>query len=139
MFLNSIHFLDYLDPRSSRLFHLVPMSPDNWSSTIVTQGFQTSWLPLEFHWLLDNMSPVTLDKTITFWSISHISPSPTSAVWCFLQKILKPLLTCTTQGYNLKFFQNCLLRNANHKVAIKDWNFRCQKKLFWRFTKHLNT
>lgn len=139
MFLNSIHFLDYLDPRSSRLFHLVPMSPDNWSSTIVTQGFQTSWLPLEFHWLLNNMSPVTLDKIITFWSISHISPSPTSAVWCFLQKILKPLLTCTAQGYNLKFFQNCLLRNANHKMAIKDWNFRCQKKLFWRFTKHLNT
>lgn len=130
MFLNNIHFLDYLDPRSSRLFHLVPMSPDNWSSTIVTQVFQTSWLPLEFHWLLDNMTPVTLDKIITFWSISHISPSPTSAVWCFLQKILKPLLTCTTQGYNLKFFQNCLLRNANHKMAIKDWNFRCQKKLF---------
>lgn len=42
-------------------------------------GFKTNWQPLEFHWLLDNISLVTLVKVITFLPLMNFLQSPTFA------------------------------------------------------------
>ena len=49
----------------------------NQSNAHISQ--ETSQLMPEFSWLLDNMSPVTLDKIITFWLLINLSQSLTFA------------------------------------------------------------